>query len=219
MDIVQILRMNTEEKILAKALEMFNERGIEYVGLRELAGILGIRVSNITYYFATKDDLVNRISLELSAANEAVLRAEREPGLHTFLDTMRIIFNNHMRYRCIALSLVHILDQNEVISERFKKTQLARRNFLTTSLSILADGGWVAFPDPADRDALASMIALLARFWIPDSRFTVHKLQPPEQIRYYLHLLVALFNPFLTSKGKKETRKFIDEISGPSDKK
>jgi len=48
--------MDTRKKILDKALEMFNERGIEYVGLRELASILDMRVSNITYYFPTKDD-------------------------------------------------------------------------------------------------------------------------------------------------------------------
>jgi AcrR family transcriptional regulator len=45
----------TEEKILAKALEMFNERGVDSVGLRELAGILDMRVSNITYYFPTQE--------------------------------------------------------------------------------------------------------------------------------------------------------------------
>ena len=53
--------MKTEEKILSKALELFNARGIEYVGLRELAGILEMRVSNITYYFPTKDELFNRL--------------------------------------------------------------------------------------------------------------------------------------------------------------
>ena len=54
--------MTTKEKILSKALEMFNDRGIEYVGLRELAAILAMRVSNITYYFPTKDDLVNQLT-------------------------------------------------------------------------------------------------------------------------------------------------------------
>ncbi len=65
--------MNTRDKILDKALEMFNERGIEYVGLRELASVLGIRVSNITYYFPTKDDLVYELSLELSKLNAAII--------------------------------------------------------------------------------------------------------------------------------------------------
>lgn len=204
--------MKTEDKILAKALELFNKRGIEYVGLRELAGVLDMRVSNINYYFATKDDLVNRISLELNAANEAILRKKREAGLYAFLNILRLIFQNHMKYRCIAMSLVHILDQNAVISDRFKKTQLARSNFLGNSLSALAEGGWILIPDPADLDALVSMIALLARFWISDSRFTVHHQSPPEQIRHYLHLLVALFKPFLTSKGKSETEKFLVDL-------
>ena len=71
------LKMNTREKILDKALEMFNERGIEYVGLRELAAILDIRVGNITYYFPTKDDLVYEISMGLNQANSAVMIAEK----------------------------------------------------------------------------------------------------------------------------------------------
>ena len=60
------LKMNTRDKILDQSLKMFNERGIEYVGLRELAGILDIRVGNISYYFSTKDDLVYELSQELS---------------------------------------------------------------------------------------------------------------------------------------------------------
>ena len=50
----------TEERIVTKALEMFNQSGVEYVGMRELAAALDMRVGNVTYYFPTKDDLVNR---------------------------------------------------------------------------------------------------------------------------------------------------------------
>ena len=73
--------MKTEDKIVTKALEMFNIRGIEYVGLREISAELGIRVGNITYYFPTKDDLVNRLSLDLNKLNSKVFVAAREAGL------------------------------------------------------------------------------------------------------------------------------------------
>ena len=43
--------IRTDERIVSKALEMFNERGIEYVGLRELAATLKMRVGNITSTF------------------------------------------------------------------------------------------------------------------------------------------------------------------------
>ena len=62
-------KKSTEEKIVQTALRMFNESGIEYVGMRELAGALKMRVGNLTYYFPTKDDLVNRISLDLAEEN------------------------------------------------------------------------------------------------------------------------------------------------------
>ncbi len=65
--------IRTKERIVSKALEMFNERGIEYVGLRELASTLDMRVSNITYYFPTKDDLVNHLSLDFSELNSRVM--------------------------------------------------------------------------------------------------------------------------------------------------
>ena len=60
-----------------KALEWFNERGIEYVGLRELASVLNIRVSNISYYFPTKDDLVYALSLELKTDPMLIYWRER----------------------------------------------------------------------------------------------------------------------------------------------
>ena len=44
---------------------MFNHKGIDYVGVIELAATLEIIVSNITYYFPKKDDLVKQLSVYL----------------------------------------------------------------------------------------------------------------------------------------------------------
>jgi hypothetical protein len=47
---------DTEERIVQVALEMFNKTGVEYVGMRELAMALDMRIGNLTYYFPTKDE-------------------------------------------------------------------------------------------------------------------------------------------------------------------
>ena len=204
--------MKTEDQILAKAVELFNQRGIEYVGLRELAAILGIRVGNITYYFATKDDLVNRISRELNAANELILRQAEDPGIFGFLDTFRLLFLNHLRYRCIALSLVHILNRNQSISKRFKKTQRTRSDYLAISLSSLATGGWLKWPGSEIPDTLVSNISLLARFWISDATITLPNHKQKDQLNHYLRLFIALLKPYLTAKGKKDLFRFQDDF-------
>src|SRR3954470_15043706 len=99
------IKLNTRDKILDKALEMFNEQGIEYVGLRELASLLDIRVSNITYYFPTKDDLVHELSLELSKANSGVIAKRESLTMSAFLEMFHQVFQNHVKYRCLLLSV------------------------------------------------------------------------------------------------------------------
>ena len=118
----------TEEIIVEKALALFNEKGIEYVGMRELAASLDMRVSNVTYYFPTKDDLVNRLSLDLNKLNAEIVVDDKALTIDTFLNMFRRVFNNHVRYRCILLSFVHIMEQNKKISERYKQTQIDRKN-------------------------------------------------------------------------------------------
>src|SRR5687768_11795085 len=103
------LKTDTRRKIRDKALEMFNERGIEYVGLRELAAILDMRVSNITYYFPTKDDLVYELSMGLNQANSAVMIVEDGMTVSQFIEMMQKVFQNHVQYRCLLLSFVHVM--------------------------------------------------------------------------------------------------------------
>jgi AcrR family transcriptional regulator len=52
--------MDTKEKIFKKALKFYNDQGIEYVGVRELAKELNISPGNLAYHFPKKEDLITR---------------------------------------------------------------------------------------------------------------------------------------------------------------
>lgn len=200
--------MNTEEKIVAKALELFNERGIEYVGLRELAAVLGIRVGNITYYFPTKDDLVNRLSLDLAVLNSKVVTAEI--STYAILKRFTNIFGNHVQYRCLLLSFVHLIEQNKVMSEAYKKTQELRYKSLRADLEALQKTGYLE-PE-TDIEFLLSMITLLVRFWISEASISFRHLSTPEQIKHYASLLAKLLIPYSTVKGREDIQRFLDGL-------
>lgn len=53
--------MGTKEKILATALELFNEQGIDVITIRHIAKEMGISHSNIQYYFKNADDIITTI--------------------------------------------------------------------------------------------------------------------------------------------------------------
>lgn len=195
--------MKTEEKIISKALEMFNQRGIEYVGLRELASVLQIRVSNITYYFPKKDDLVNRLSMDLNKLNSEVVVENEHLTMLTFLEMFHKVFQNHVKYRCLLLSLVHILEQNKVISEKYKNTQRTRNETMKLTLIHLQQTGYLNSVSENKLHFLVSMLSLIARFWISEATVSFRNLSRDEQIRHYLILIVELFYPYCTETGKE----------------
>lgn len=203
--------MTTEEKIVVKALELFNERGIEYVGLRELAATLGIRVGNITYYFPTKDDLVNRLSVDLAALNSQLFVEGEQLTISSFLEHYTKVFANHVRYRCLLLSFVHLIEQNKVMSEQYKKTEQQRRSATIANLLLLQKEGYLA--QSADVDFLVSALTLIVRFWISEASISFRHLSAHEQMRHYSTLLAKLLIPYATANGQAEIEQFLAGLS------
>lgn len=201
--------MTTREIILTKALEMFNKKGIEYVGLRELATILNIRVSNITYYFPTKDHLVIQLANDLNKFNSELLIQEENMTMLSFLKMMRKIFENQLKYRCLLLSIVHMMEQNKEMSARHKQTQKERNKIFKLKIVSLANKGYLKIGDGQAEEHLASILTLVARFWISEAAISFRKLSPDEQVDYYLSLIAMLLSPYATVKAKKEIEKFF----------
>ena len=203
-------QVGTRERIVNQALEMFNARGIEYVGLRELAASLNMRVSNITYYFPTKDNLVNQLSLDLNKLNSEFLVHDKSLSMHSFLSMLRNVFRNQLKYRCMLLSIVHLMAQNKEISVRHKKTQKDRNAALRGNINSLTELGYLKVYDESETEYLVSTIALIARFWISEATISFRQLSPEEQINYYLSLIGKLLSSYATKKGKKQIQLFLE---------
>jgi len=205
--------MNRKQLILDKALEMFNERGIEYVGLRELAAKLNMRVSNITYYFPTKDDLVYEISLELTRKNSMVIVADSTLTMRGFLGMLHQVFKNHLQFRCLLLSFVHVMEQNKVVAASYKRTQKTRNDTLKVNIDTLEKSGYLKVEEVEENEFLVSTLALVSRFWISEAAVSLRHLTEADQIKHYLRLIARLLLPYTTTKGKKEIRLFLQELN------
>ncbi|RYY23477.1 MAG: TetR/AcrR family transcriptional regulator [Chitinophagaceae bacterium] len=205
-------KVHTQQKILDKALEMFNERGIEYVGLRELAAVLGIRVGNITYYFPTKDDLVFALSAELSKSNGSILVTDENLTITGFLETQYKLFQNQQRFRCLLLSFVHIMTQNKKLADVYKHTQNKRLEAFRKNIRTLAAKGYLKLQQESQADVLVSALSLIGRFWISEAAISFRNLTGEQQVRHYINLIANLFLPFASARGKKDIKTFLKEF-------
>jgi AcrR family transcriptional regulator len=199
-----------EEKIVETALKMFNENGIEYVGMREIATTLGIRIGNLNYYFATKDDLVNRLSLGLAEENSKTIIVHEQISMSLFFETLRQVFRNHLKYRCLMLSFVHLIQRNALIAKRYSKAQAYRNQVWETNIKGLINSKYLV-ADTTEVAFLVSTIALIARFWISESVISFKTESDEAQMRHYLKMIARIFLPYSTAKGKAYLNEILDE--------
>ena len=201
--------MGTKEKITRKALELFNQQGIEYVGMRELASSLGMQIGNINYYFRTKDDLVNQLAIDLSTLNEKTLATPKDLTMYSFLEMSERNFRNQHTYRCLFLSFVHIIKQNPIIAEHYKKVEKARRGGFTDSINMLQKQGYIKVDDRESAAFLASAIGLIARFWISEAAISYNHFPVEQQIRHYVGLIARILTPYATKQGCRHIEDFL----------
>jgi AcrR family transcriptional regulator len=202
--------MTTKEKITQKALELFNQNGIEYVGMRELAASMNMKIGNITYYFPTKNDLVNQLATNLSALNAETLAPSEDLTMLSFLHTMENVFRNQQRYRCLFLSFVHLVKQNPSIAERYKIVENDRRsNFYDKVISLQMEG-YLNLKSKEEINFLGSAISLIARFWISEAAISDNSMPAENQAYHYSKLIAQMFIPYTLEAGRKQIDVFFD---------
>ena len=202
---------DTKQNILSKALELFNEKGVEYVGMRELAAAMNTRIGNITYYFPTKDDLVHGIGAEYAQLNTQTRAAHTVVSIATLLSLFEALFRNQVAYRCMLLSFVHIMEHNVAAAQAYKSVRTQRTSANEAVLRGLAASGYLK-ADEAQVLTLAQSFNLINRFWLSEAIISGHprgKLHA--QIPKYLGLVAGLLKPYATAKGLREIKAFLGE--------
>ncbi len=201
------------DRILDHALQRFNDRGIEYVAIRELARELGIQGGHITYHFPTKDDLVLAIAGRLRDADEAVVQVPRNPSLYGFLEMQRETFRNHYRFRCLFLSLPRLLE-NERIAEELRVTiDRGREQVIPDYLTRLREGGvLVRTLGSREIERIAGFIALVDHGWMVDAAIRFPGLGPEARMNRYLHIVSDHLRGFATIGGRVDLQRFLREV-------
>jgi AcrR family transcriptional regulator len=171
-----------------------------------------MRVSNITYYFPTKDDLVFEISKQLSESNSAIIIDSEKITMTEFLRMLHRVFENHYQFRCLLRSFVHIVTQNKLVGDAYKKTQVVRRATIASNIKVLSKGGYLKLEDEEDLHFLVATLSLINRFWISEASISAKHLTKEAQIRHYLKMLTKLLWPYSAQKAKKEIVTFLDSL-------
>jgi AcrR family transcriptional regulator len=201
--------LSTREKIIEKALYLFNRDGIEYVGVRELAKELDMKGGNITYYFPTKDDLVREIALSLSALDTYMISDGGSISIVDFLDYYYTVFSGQYKYRSFFLSLPHLLIQNKALAEVYHKNQEERIGKVKQQLEALSKHQYIRSLNDIELQFFTETIIITGRFWIQDA--VVDRNIPEDGntvITQYVGRLKNMLTILATPKGMAEIAQY-----------
>ena len=204
----------TRERIFQRALEYFNENGIEYVGIRELARELGLSPGNVSYYFPTKEDLVIEIAKRLSAGNNELFQQVTEDiSIGSFMRLFETAFTNHWNYRCMFTSFVHIMKHYPNMGERYRELQKKRRADLAHDLQELSRLGYLKKDLSTEVvGQLVMTIAYQARFWVQEAEVLMQEVPREKVIAHHVGLIAGLLHPYATAKGRTQLEAYSKAI-------
>jgi AcrR family transcriptional regulator len=204
--------MSTKEVIISKAIEMFNQNGLEYFGIRELAKECKMKAGNITYYFPTKNHLIAEIANRCTESSNGILNFQEGMNCYDFLEMIHHLFQNQYQYRNLMLSLPHIVREIEEINVHYKEAQIGRKESFDKVLHLLHTSGSLEKPSEALNLHFVDLLLMVIRFWISDYAVNESIGFNQNQPFHHIDFISNFLNLYATDKGKEEMKKFKSEI-------
>lgn len=203
---------NVKQKILDRALALYNEHGVPYVGVRELAKDLQLKGGNINYYFPTKEDIILALVQELQYANEAILTQERERTFYHFLNMHKKVYENQYNYRSIIVSRPLLLKQYSKLKDVYQEVSPVTQQGLFDELKVLLMSGYIQGSKVQELDAMLQCIISMNRYWLSDASVYYNGFDKEIVINKYLKQIVDVLYLVANEKGRIDIDRFVAEL-------
>ncbi|MDI9871260.1 TetR/AcrR family transcriptional regulator [Flectobacillus roseus] len=190
--------LSTKDKILAKALTLFNEQGTDFVTVRHIANELGISHGNLCYHFANTDVIIEALYQQLvDKLNELTIQMTglSENQLTILYQLSYRSFEILHQYRFLMLDFVRIMRRIPTLKLHFKALMQIRQEQFRHIIASMQANGFIDIPEK-NIAPLIEQALLFGDFWISRAEILFDG-NEQEKIAYYHKTFYALFEPYL----------------------
>ena len=195
--------MKTKEKLLAKALALFNAEGIEQVSLRQIARALDISDGNLRYHYKTKSDLIEALYFQLVERLNQSIQAPERVDLKALFEGTRYVYELLLEYKFFMLNFVQLMRQHPKVKTHFVALQKVREQQFDGFFMLLEQASLLkptTFPN--ERSHLFRRFQILGDFWISSGEI-LYEGDLKKMPDYYARLNLEMLFPYLTEEGKE----------------
>lgn len=202
--------MKTKDKIISKAIEMYNTLGVTNVSSRNLSSELGISHGNLEYHFKTKAVLINAIYSKMSESIAHVYEdseLEIDPLVH-FQSLLTELEKLQVTYLFFNLDLLEISRKFPKVKTKLDITLQLRKQQTSEIINRLIESKYFK-EEPFDNCylQLQHTIRILITFWKSQEEILV-SYSSSEKNEMSTHIW-GLLQPHLTVQGSTAYTRLI----------
>ncbi|KAA2224436.1 TetR/AcrR family transcriptional regulator [Chryseobacterium sediminis] len=198
--------MKTKDKILSKALELFNDKGYNNITTRHIAAELNISAGNLHYHFRHSEDLIKILFSKLTLKMDDLLSQMKKRENKSLEDLYQFTYSTceiFYFYRFIFINFIDILNRIPEIESKYEGINFSRKEEFQLIFSDLQKSNIFQKDVPHFIvDCLTEQIFIIADNWLTHNRLIL-KLSPHEAIQHYTLLQMNLFYPLLNKEQQK----------------
>ncbi len=160
--------MKTKDRIVAAALQLFNERGEANVTTNHIAAHLGISPGNLYYHFRNKNDIIHRIFLQYAdhlRKSFTPVSGQESASPAVWLHYLDAIYYVMWEFRFFYANLNDILQRDPALHQQYLAVQQELTVNLQALLRELNNQQVLAIPDE-EIEPLTEVLRMLVSFWV-----------------------------------------------------
>src|SRR5690606_19694621 len=191
----------SKEKILQKALELFNINGFGNVSIRQIAAELNISHSNLIYHYKTKNDMADALHTELLqkavALNASVKKSEN--FIESLYNSTKMGFEILYDYRFFMIDLNEILKENASLKSVFLEVEKVRSKMYKDVIKKgIIQGNFREELYENEYDSFIEQIKIYSDSWITSAQIYHSGTTKSDVIDHYVGLFIKMFVPYFT---------------------
>ena len=162
--------MKTRDKIIASALQLFNEQGTKAVSTNHIAAAAGISPGNLYYHFRNKEDIIRALFEQMDAyglEQYFLIFNELQPGtLAAIEQTFVMIQKFNWRYRFFKRELTALIMNDSLLKASFHQTHRRMLEVIRQSNNDAVAIGTLRPLADKEMALFTEEIWLVALFWL-----------------------------------------------------
>ena len=196
--------MNTKEKIIATAIDLFNVHGTKAISTNHIAKEMGISPGNLYYHFRSKNDIIRSISDNFSNELGSALKIQLDT-ISDFSSNLTSLFNRFFKiqqsYQFLFLEGVHLTKQDSRLLDNYTNLRSLIKKGYHELLSNLVKIKIMKRQSLNIIDDLLDTQWIIMWYWI-NHTILDRNTYDDFQIKKGIKLSFSIIKPQLTSIGK-----------------